>query len=1135
MKSAFVTVGTTSFDDLVAAIAAPKAVKVLQDLGYRKLVLQVGRGSVCPDPFSTNTFTLEVFRFKNSLTEEVQAADLVISHAGAGSCLEVLEAGKPLLVVVNDKLMDNHQLELARQLHRDGHLFYCSSRDLVETLRSMDLSTLKPFPRGQPEKFAEFLDKAIGIWRGSPFAPTCVGHVKVGKAKPQIAGSWARGRARGPPAFKGTRQRPERASLGLPGLSLGLLSLFLSFPLLERRAMQKGWKKYFGQKSLSEVTMDEYLGSLGLYRKLTAKDASCLFRAISEQVYACQIHHMAVRKACVAFLRKNKQNFESYVEGSFEKYLERLGDPKESAGQLEISAFSLIYNRDFILYRHPGKPPSYATDNGFEEKILLCSSSNGHYDSVYSKQFQANAAICQAVLYEILYKYVFKVDEEELRMALEMFRSGSKKNRNSTSVGSEEANFEAVPERGFRSSPEKRPQDWEGFEPANQLEENCKQGVEEAKPPENPKMPFPYKVLKALDPEIYRNIEFDVWLDSRKELQKMDYLVFAGRQYYLGDKCQVRLDAGGKYYNAHIQDVGQDNMVTVFIEELAEKHLVPLVNLKPVTQVTPVPAWNIVSSRKGGGYQKLSDMDIKSRKKLFKKVRGKEVYMTVAYSRGHAVLPPRLQHGLSSGRSSPVHCSQSGGHISPYEHYQPPNCQRSGRGYGMSRGSARFINRNNIVGPEIAFYPTAGKRCYQSYDNFSYRSRSYSRSRRQMQCVNKECQYGFSPENGEEPQGLEETITFYEIEEGDDTTFPALPNQGNPAPIVPASTGFWVTRRAPSPIPPNKQGLNSSEEEVEEPSDNGEYHEDYLYGPSDPDCEAPAVFSAAESTANLSLQDGRTSTLSSQEGVASYSYSQKVLVNSGVISSSSSCANPTPASGFSSSAPAQVNASASAPQNAVPPIIVSPSVGRPVVIPSAPYPYQSPVPNSDVGENGSVTPPYSCDPNGSDLPRDPKIVQYYFNLGLQYYHQSCWNPMMYVQQVPPSPHMEAYQPYPEPVPVVDTSMPPPYAEVGRNDMRQAHMDASANGALPIAEPPLPPHGAVYYPVVPDPYAQPPLSGYDACVPLVPAYHYAGPWFPGSPSYGTSARVHSAVNPAHFPQMGYVASSNPAPHFVAQSM
>ena len=52
-------------------------------------------------------------------------------------------------------------------------------------------------------------------------------------------------------------------------------------------------------------------------------------------------------------------------------------------------------------------------------------------------------------------------------------------------------------------------------------------------------MLFPYKVLKALDPEIYRNVEFDGWLDSRKELQKSEYMEYAGRQYYLGDKCQV--------------------------------------------------------------------------------------------------------------------------------------------------------------------------------------------------------------------------------------------------------------------------------------------------------------------------------------------------------------------------------------------------------------------------------------------------------------------------------------------------------------------------------------------------------------------------------------------------------------------
>ncbi|KAM6426975.1 UDP-N-acetylglucosamine transferase subunit ALG13-like isoform 2-T2 [Liasis olivaceus] len=129
MKSAFVTVGTTSFDDLITAVTAPEATQALQDLGYNRLVLQVGRGKECPASFSTATFTLEAFRFKNSLSEDVERADLVISHAGAGSCLEVLEAGKPLLVVINDKLMDNHQLELARQLHKDGHLFYCTSSE----------------------------------------------------------------------------------------------------------------------------------------------------------------------------------------------------------------------------------------------------------------------------------------------------------------------------------------------------------------------------------------------------------------------------------------------------------------------------------------------------------------------------------------------------------------------------------------------------------------------------------------------------------------------------------------------------------------------------------------------------------------------------------------------------------------------------------------------------------------------------------------------------------------------------------------------------------------------------------------------------------------------------------------------
>uniref|UniRef100_A0A8C3RTW0 ubiquitinyl hydrolase 1 n=1 Tax=Chelydra serpentina TaxID=8475 RepID=A0A8C3RTW0_CHESE len=776
--------------------------------------------------------------------------------------------------------------------------------------------------------------------------------------------------------------------------------------------MQKGWKKYFGQKSLSEVTMDEYLASLGLYRKLTAKDASCLFRAISEQLFSCQIHHMEVRKACVSFMRENQHNFESVT----------LALNTCSFNSLDF--FLLLPSRDFILYRYPGKPPTYATNNGFEDKILLCCSSNGHYDSVYTKQFQADAAVCQAVLYEILYKDVFDMDEEELRTAVEMFRSGAKKNRNSASVGSEDANFDCFPEKVSKTSSERRVEDWEGNDTDNPPEDKFRQGTEEAKCSHN-----------------------DVKMKNK--LQKTDYMVFAGRQYYLGDKCQVRLEPGGKYYNAHIQEVGHDgNMVTVFIEELAEKHIVPLANLKPVTQVTPVPAWNVGPSRKGGNYQKIAggyvseiEMDMKSRKRLFKKVRGKEVYMTVAYSRG-----------------------------------QPNSPQRHGRGYGMPRGSARFINRNNMVGPQIAFYPGPGKRCYQSYDNFSYRSRSYSRSRRQMQCVNKECQYGFVPETGEEPQGLEETITFYEIEEGDEAAFPALPSQGSPAPIVPAPAGFWVARRGP----PSKQTLNSSEEEVDEPSDNG------------------------------------TGSVSPQDGVASYNYSQKVMVNSAVISTSS-CVNNAPATVFSSSTAAatQANVTTSVPpQTAVQPILVSPSsAGRP----------------GRVLDTKPIPPPYSCDPSGSDLPRGKRDA-----FSNTYYHQSYWHSMVYMQQVPPPSPVEAYSAYTEPAPMVDQSVPQLYTDVGRNDVRQVPLE-TANGTFQNVEPPPPSHGTVYYPVVTDPYGQPPLPGFDSCISLVPAYHYVSPWHPANPSYGNSSRLHNTVNPGQLHQVSYVTSPNPVSHYVPQSM
>ncbi|RUP44261.1 hypothetical protein BC936DRAFT_149703 [Jimgerdemannia flammicorona] len=48
--------------------------------------------------------------------------------AGSGSILESLRLQKPLIVVANETLMDNHQDELAEALQEEGYLVYSTCR-----------------------------------------------------------------------------------------------------------------------------------------------------------------------------------------------------------------------------------------------------------------------------------------------------------------------------------------------------------------------------------------------------------------------------------------------------------------------------------------------------------------------------------------------------------------------------------------------------------------------------------------------------------------------------------------------------------------------------------------------------------------------------------------------------------------------------------------------------------------------------------------------------------------------------------------------------------------------------------------------------------------------------------------------
>lgn len=162
-SNVFVTVGTTQFDDLIDSVNSSQTASRLEDLGCTHLTVQFGAGKQPDFSIHYQNILTESFAYKKSIQPDVVAADLVISHAGAGSIIETLNAGKPMVVVVNELLMDNHQTELAEQMFEEGHVLYCVPRKLSETLASLADKQLRTYAKGNATNFTNKLDQIMGF------------------------------------------------------------------------------------------------------------------------------------------------------------------------------------------------------------------------------------------------------------------------------------------------------------------------------------------------------------------------------------------------------------------------------------------------------------------------------------------------------------------------------------------------------------------------------------------------------------------------------------------------------------------------------------------------------------------------------------------------------------------------------------------------------------------------------------------------------------------------------------------------------------------------------------------------------------------------------------------------------------
>uniref|UniRef100_A0A182K0C6 OTU domain-containing protein n=1 Tax=Anopheles christyi TaxID=43041 RepID=A0A182K0C6_9DIPT len=310
----------------------------------------------------------------------------------------------------------------------------------------------------------------------------------------------------------------------------------------------------FGCRETPDI-YDKFLEQLGYYRKHTALDSSSLFRVVSEQQYDIQKYHDKVRKDCVVYMRSHKSKFVKEIKWGYETYLNNMTRPRTHGTLLELKALALLHKANVLLFEPFAEAKWFLNEASHEKVWKVFSGRDNHFDSVYSTDYMIQMAECQSIVYDILYTNVLGVPDVQYAVERMLHDPDDKK----TDYGTDEVgNQVAITEDG-RQLKLSMPSDTEcvliyshlchfhnyaNFDAIQRffavhgsdegyrvyIGPNVRQGAKKPNPllaDQNISCvrqllnmgitPFPYKVAKALDRNIYRNVEFDVWHEMRME------------------------------------------------------------------------------------------------------------------------------------------------------------------------------------------------------------------------------------------------------------------------------------------------------------------------------------------------------------------------------------------------------------------------------------------------------------------------------------------------------------------------------------------------------------------------------------------------------------------------------------------
>lgn len=295
--------------------------------------------------------------------------------------------------------------------------------------------------------------------------------------------------------------------------------------------------------------IDELLESVGLMRHVVPRDGNSLFRCISHCVFLTQSCHMIVRQHLLSFSTLQTQEFNLMTQMPVNLYVKKITDSKIDGELLDMRIAAKLYkiNIAFYVNEHPFSPFIIETPDA-TKTLNICLNYEGTYDLVLLKETVINISFCQAIMYKMLYSKVFKLSGVDFAVKEMLF------DRNLPSLRLND-----------RNSLEKRAT-------CTDMKKLLEIGI----------TPFPFKVAKALTPKLYRNTEYDIWLNNKREK-------FYGRwnnwEFKEGSKCMVKI--GNQEYHCYIQCIrGKNEPVEVYVKDLAQKMYVKFGQLKllPVKQ-----------------------------------------------------------------------------------------------------------------------------------------------------------------------------------------------------------------------------------------------------------------------------------------------------------------------------------------------------------------------------------------------------------------------------------------------------------------------------------------------------------------------------------------------------------------------